>query len=274
MSISKSNIPYLSHVWNPVVGCTRGCEYCWARRLVKRFKCPACQDFRPHAHPTRLYLPHGKPKVIGLGFLTDLFGPHNWRPLSFSAGDSPEYVSACKAAMLSELSTRISDHPEHTFVTATKCPEGIPGGFDPPANWWLLVTATNPGEVMSRMDQAWRRWSTGNIVLNLEPLVEDIGLVFTGGIHDNPADCPTWYDWCNCLKPAGVIVGGMSGPKAQPMHPDWVRSIRDECAAAGVPFYFKQWSDAKDLSGARPYHPSGNPVLDGRTHRELPWTNR
>ena len=38
-----------------------------------------------------------------------------------------------------------------------------------------------------------------------------------------------------------IIVGGESGPKARPMHPDWARSIRDQCAAAGVPFFFKQW---------------------------------
>lgn len=40
-----------------------------------------------------------------------------------------------------------------------------------------------------------------------------------------------------------IIVGGESGTRARPMHPDWVRSLRDQCAAAGVPFLFKQWGD-------------------------------
>ena len=40
-----------------------------------------------------------------------------------------------------------------------------------------------------------------------------------------------------------IIVGGESGPGARPMHPDWVRSIRDQCQAAGVPFFFKQWGE-------------------------------
>lgn len=40
-----------------------------------------------------------------------------------------------------------------------------------------------------------------------------------------------------------VIAGGESGPKARPMHPDWARSLRDQCAAAGVPFMFKQWGE-------------------------------
>lgn len=45
-----------------------------------------------------------------------------------------------------------------------------------------------------------------------------------------------------------IIVGGESGPRARPMHPDWARSIRDQCAAAGVPFHFKQWGTWKDGS--------------------------
>lgn len=40
-----------------------------------------------------------------------------------------------------------------------------------------------------------------------------------------------------------VVVGGESGPKARPMHPEWARSLRDQCAAAGVPFLFKQWGE-------------------------------
>lgn len=51
-----------------------------------------------------------------------------------------------------------------------------------------------------------------------------------------------------------VIAGGESGPGARPMHPDWARSLRDQCAAAGVPFFFKQWgnwSSARGLPGSR-----------------------
>lgn len=46
-----------------------------------------------------------------------------------------------------------------------------------------------------------------------------------------------------------VIVGGESGPNARPMHPDWARSLRDQCAAAGVPFHFKQWGEWKPFGG-------------------------
>jgi len=91
-----------------------------------------------------------------------------------------------------------------------------------------------------------------------------------------------------------VICGGESGPKARPLHPDWVRSLRDQCAAAGVPFMFKQWGawfpyeainpsgvpipgDAVLIPGADPYilyerqgkKRAGN-TLDGRQHLEWP----
>jgi protein gp37 len=96
-----------------------------------------------------------------------------------------------------------------------------------------------------------------------------------------------------------VILGGETGPGARPMHPDWVRSVRDQCQAAGVPFFFKQWgewgfsgagsthflsSDGKmktiespgeDGLGAWPCRRVGRTragrLLDGREHNDLPW---
>lgn len=53
-----------------------------------------------------------------------------------------------------------------------------------------------------------------------------------------------------------VIAGGESGPGARPMHPDWPRSLRDQCAAAGVPFHFKQWGEFVPMMG----HAEGVPV--------------
>jgi protein gp37 len=59
-----------------------------------------------------------------------------------------------------------------------------------------------------------------------------------------------------------VIAGGESGPRARPMHPDWPRQLRDQCAAAGVAFFFKQWGGRTPNAGGR--------LLDGRTWDELP----
>lgn len=79
--------------------------------------------------------------------------------------------------------------------------------------------------------------------LSCEPLLGpvDLGKVFA--IRDSDGvylhDAPILdVDW--------VIAGGESGPGARPMHPDWARSLRDQCAAAGVPFHFKQWGEWRD----------------------------
>lgn len=73
--------------------------------------------------------------------------------------------------------------------------------------------------------------------------------------EDDTVDCTRlesfldWYDRSDLPEgPAHkvldwVVVGGESGPDARPMHPDWARQLRDQCAAAGVPFFFKQWGE-------------------------------
>jgi protein gp37 len=66
-----------------------------------------------------------------------------------------------------------------------------------------------------------------------------------------------------------VIVGGESGPKARPMNPEWARGVRDQCLAAGVPFFFKQWG-AYDSQGVRRSKKASGRVLDGQIWDEYP----
>src|SRR5262249_2230178 len=88
--------------------------------------------------------------------------------------------------------------------------------------------------------------------LSVEPLLEDLGMLDLTGIH-----------W--------VIVGGESGVRARPLEPDWARSIRDQCVAAGVKFFFKQWSgrnvkaSGRELDGVR-----GDERAGGQMERGLP----
>lgn len=67
-----------------------------------------------------------------------------------------------------------------------------------------------------------------------------------------------------------VIVGGESGPGARPMHPDWVRSLRDQCTAAGVPFLFKQWGSWAGAGGQRDALPHAWMMPDGTMHPYCP----
>jgi protein gp37 len=79
--------------------------------------------------------------------------------------------------------------------------------------------------------------------LSIEPLLEELGPLDLDGI-------------------AWVIVGGESGPGARPMREEWVLSIREQCRAARVPFFFKQWGGVRKKTSGR--------ILQGRTHDEYP----
>ena len=59
-----------------------------------------------------------------------------------------------------------------------------------------------------------------------------------------------------------VVAGGESGPGARPSHPDWFRSLRDQCAAAGVPFFFKQNGEWRERTGADPIRVM-DPLVNG-----------
>jgi protein gp37 len=120
--------------------------------------------------------------------------------------------------------------PWHTFLVLTKRPDrmlyhfrgGLSKKFPVLPNLWLGTTIEAP-------EQMWRR----NVLIDVpaalrfisfEPLLADIGKVdFTG------------IGW--------AIVGGESGPGARPMNPVWVRDLRDQCQAAVVPFFLKQWGE-------------------------------
>jgi len=80
-----------------------------------------------------------------------------------------------------------------------------------------------------------------------------------------------------------VIAGGESGPNARPSHPDWFRSLRDQCVDAGVPFFFKQWGEylpdtqnpkisgpSKDWQGIRVGKKAAGHLLDGQEWRQVP----
>jgi protein gp37 len=94
------------------------------------------------------------------------------------------------------------------------------GGPWPLPNVWLGVSVENRAQ-KERIDQL-RQVPAAVRFLSIEPLLENLGELNLEGVH-----------W--------VIVGGESGIGARPMHPDWVRSIRDQCVEAGVAYFFKQW---------------------------------
>jgi protein gp37 len=101
-------------------------------------------------------------------------------------------------------------------------------------NVWIGATVVNQEEADRDIPKLLRTPAAKRF-LSMEPLLRPVDLRFTNGlVHGCDA-----ADYLVDL----VIIGGESGPEARPMHPDWIRSLRDQCAAAGVPFLFKQWGE-------------------------------
>lgn len=164
----------------------------------------------------------------------------------------------------------------------------------PLPNVWLGVSVEDQTRADERIPllldtPAAVRWISAEPLLgpvDLTRLTEDKWSAFDDGWDEGVVGSPT-LDW--------VVCGGESGAKARPMHPDWARSLRDQCAGAGVPFFFKQWGEwtdednvpdaasryAEDLKAGRTYRSLGQSMrrvgkhaagrtLDGRTHDEYP----
>lgn len=150
-----------------------------------------------------------------------------------------------------ELLGEIVEHPELDFLLLTKRPENVldvvhrhdspdTGGWNWtwPSNLWLGTSVEDQKTADERIPELLAIPAAVRF-LSCEPLLGQVNLFssMTGELlhtSGNEFD-PGRIDW--------VICGGESGPNARPMHPDWARSLRDQCQAAGVPFLFKQWGE-------------------------------
>lgn len=284
--MNKTGIQYLDYTWNPVTGCTYGCPECWARATAHRMAenpklSPELREcyrtFLPTLHPDRLAEPakFKKPSVIGVCFMGDLFDPafpERYAPLKIMKG--------------------LDAAPWHNYVFLTKRASAMWEIFknwrkeddDILHNWYLGVTVRNQGELDRAAGQlrklaslGWKTW------ISVEPMQGPVKFP-DGFLCDHKAcgdysDSPCDPSPCSSRTLSGVILGGQSGPNAPPLPADWVRTVRDQCEAAGVPFMFKQWGthqgravvkdDGLDPLNNDPV--TGFPLLDGRTHTALPW---
>lgn len=231
----KSAIEWTEATWNPVTGCTKvspGCKHCYAETMAKRLQAMGQRNYRngfeltlqPHMldQPNRWR----RPRMIFVNSMSDLF--HEEVPM--------EYVARVFTAM--QLA------PRHTFQVLTKRSGRMSRLLGPQfwtPNIWAGVSVESQ-EYLSRVDDL--RASHAHVrFLSCEPLLGPLSGMNLEGI-----------DW--------VIAGGESGKGHRPMKAEWVRGIRDQCLAASVPFFFKQWG------GLRPK--SGGKELDGREWCDMP----
>lgn len=230
--------------WNPVEGCSpisEACENCWAMSMLKNFRGMRPGEFK--FYYDRLALPAKwiKPRRIFVGSLTDMFH---------------EKVLDTTCEILRGISAGKFPR-QHTYIFCTKRPQSalrISHVFHGMRSLCLLVTCEN----QHRFDERWGSLAEIQVHppimrgLFLEPLLGPIDLT--------PA--LPHVQW--------VIVGGENGPKARPMHPNWVRSIRDQCVAAGVSFWFKSWGTNDDDVTEFGQNDGWPRTLDGRTWEERP----
>lgn len=235
-----SSIEWTDATWNPVRGCTKispGCTHCYAETFAERFRGvpghPYEQGFDLRLVPGKLAEPlrWAKPSMIFVNSMSDLF--HDSVP--------SEYISAVGNVMQTadwhtyQVLTKRAERLECLLRTTLR-PQGLLSHI-----WWG-VSVEDRKHGLPRIDHL-RNAPASVRFLSVEPLLEDLGTINLEGIH-----------W--------VIVGGESGHGARPLHPDWVRSIRDQCASARVPFFFKQWGGVQKKKTGR--------ILDGRLHDEQP----
>jgi protein gp37 len=232
---TQSKIEWTQNTWNPVTGCSKisaGCKNCYAERMSKRLQAMGLPRYRSGfevtLHKDLLDLPFKwkQPRLIFVNSMSDLF--HEKVPVDF---------------ILHVFNTMVHC-PQHTFQILTKRSERLrelAPSLPWPSNIWVGVSVEDE-HVLYRIHDlhhvpAWVRF------LSCEPLI--------GPINHLPLESIQW-----------VIVGGESGPKARLMEKPWVESIRLQCEAAKVAFFFKQWGGVrKDRTGR---------VLNGRTYDEMP----
>lgn len=241
----KSSIEWTEATWNPVTGCTKvspGCAHCYAETFAERFRGvpghPYERGFDLTLRPERLALPFSwsRPRLVFVNSMSDLF--HEQVPAAFVL----QVFDTMRAASW------------HTFQVLTKRPERAaelaPCLLPWPENVWMGTSVENQ-RWSCRVDSL-RRVPAHIRFLSCEPLLGPLKLDLDG------------IRW--------VIVGGESGPKARPMNPEWARSIRDQCEAQGVPFFFKQWG-AYSENGKRVGKGRAGRLLDGREWSAMPSTS-
>jgi protein gp37 len=236
----NSTIEWTDATWNPIRGCTKispGCKHCYAATFAERFRGvpghPYEQGFDLRLVPEKISEPlkWKSPKKVFVNSMSDLF----------QTGIDRSYIRRVASVMVEadwhiyQVLTKRSERMQELLSTDLQFAAAK-------ENIWWGVSVEDQKHGLPRIEHL--RNSPAKVkFLSIEPLLEDLGELNLSGIH-----------W--------VIVGGESGAGARPIDPSWVRRIRRQCRAFGVPFFFKQWGGVRKSKSGR--------LLDGRTYDEYP----
>jgi protein gp37 len=231
----NSAIEWTDHTFNPVWGCMKvspACDNCYAETLANRFG--------DH------WGPHAEFRTFGDKHWSE---PLKWDRAAAKAGKRSRVFCASMADVFDNrwpdgvrerLWALIQATPHLDWLLLTKRPQNI-GKMLPPdwgdgwPNVWLGTTVENQDELNRRVP--YLRAAPARVrFLSCEPLLGPLEFSNVSSRSDAISQLGKkafdGIDW--------VIAGGESGPGARPMHPDWARSLRDQCKAAGVAFFMKQ----------------------------------
>ena len=328
----NTKIEWTDHTFNPWEGCQKvgpGCDHCYAETRNARFAGGTAINWGPGAPRRRTSASNwALPKRWNAQ--SDTFmAQHGRRQRVFCASLADVFDNAVDPQWRADLFALIAATPNLDWLLLTKRIGNVRGmlaelahGNDPDLslldmmplpNVWLGATVVNQEEADRDIPKL-LAVPAAKRFLSIEPLLGTIDLGLCDCDKGSVAG-PGGAGGVTCPKCSGtggrmldwVIVGGESGPGARPIHPDWARSIRDQCELAGVPFLFKQWGEWRQMTHAdlttlpastpmgavkrsgeflRPFCENDSPfarmvrvgkaaagrLLDGRTHDGFPAT--
>lgn len=251
---ATTKIEWTDSTFNPWWGCERispACDHCYAASWAKR----SGEANLWEGERRRTSAENWKQPVKWNRQHDAFFAEHGRRRRVFCASMADVFDNAVDAKWRSDLFQLIEATPNLDWLLLTKRIGNVKhlcAGVSSWPNVWLGATVANQEEADRDIPKLLATPARVRF-LSIEPMLEEIDLTpWLWGRSEPCADCPEDID-CECgahtrkdLKlPAidWVIVGGESGAGARPMHQAWPRSIREQCAGAGVPFLFKQWGE-------------------------------
>jgi len=236
----NTKIEWCDHTFNPWEGCQKvglGCDNCYAEARNARFGGGSAPNWGPGAPRRRTSEANWRKPLAWNRDAATFHAEHGRRQRVFCASLADVFDNEVSPQWRDDLWQLIRSTPHLDWLLLTKrignaarmlpcSPDSFGVAFP---NVWLGATVVNQEEVDRDVPKLLKIYAAQRF-LSIEPMLGPISLSRFLGQGFGPA--PTW-----------VIVGGESGPHARPMHPDWARSLRDQCAAVGVPMLFKQWGE-------------------------------